>query len=120
MQKSSSFFEGILMRFWKGWEAKIHQKVMPKSMQKMIKFLVGFLMAFWSAFGRLSTLRGTPPQHLFDVDLLWNDFEICFLNIGLAKCAARKTATVPNLRLEIEESCFENQLNSVQNWMKNR
>ena len=29
----------------------------------------------------LSTLRGTPPQHLFDVDLLWNDparFEFCF------------------------------------------
>ena len=23
--------------------------------------------------GGLSTLRGTPPQHLFDVDLLWND-----------------------------------------------
>ena len=31
--------------------------------------------------GGLSTLRGTPPQHLFDVDLLWNDparFEFCF------------------------------------------
>ena len=27
----------------------------------------------------------------------------------------RQAATVPNLRLEIEESCFENQLNSVQN-----
>ena len=29
----------------------------------------------------MSTLRGTPPQHLFDVDLLWNDparFEFCF------------------------------------------
>ena len=23
--------------------------------------------------GGLSTLRGTPPQHLFDVDLFWND-----------------------------------------------
>ena len=29
----------------------------------------------------LSTLRGTPPQHLLVVDLLWNDpakFEFCF------------------------------------------
>ena len=33
---------------------------------------------------------------------------------------ARQPATVPNLRLEIEESCFENQLNSVQNWKENR
>ena len=32
--------------------------------------------------GALTTLRGTPPQHLFDVDLLWNDrasFEFFFM-----------------------------------------
>ena len=33
---------------------------------------------------------------------------------------ARQAATVPNLRLEIEESCFKNQSNSDQNWKKNR
>ena len=33
---------------------------------------------------------------------------------------ARQTATVPNLRLEIEENCFENLVNSIQNWGKNR
>jgi hypothetical protein len=33
---------------------------------------------------------------------------------------ARQVATVPNLRLEIEESCLKNQSNSVQNSMKNR
>ena len=33
---------------------------------------------------------------------------------------ARKAATVPNLRLEIEESSFANQSKLVQNWMKNR
>ena len=32
---------------------------------------------------------------------------------------ARQTATVPNLRREIEESCFENQLDSVQKFGKN-
>ena len=29
---------------------------------------------------------------------------------------ARQPATVPNLRLKIEESCSEKQLNSIQNW----
>ena len=33
---------------------------------------------------------------------------------------ARQAATVPNLRLEIEESCLKNHLNSVQNSEKNR
>ena len=33
---------------------------------------------------------------------------------------ARQAATVPNLRLEIEESCLKNLSNSVQNSMKNR
>ena len=31
---------------------------------------------------------------------------------------ARQPATVPNLRLKIEESCSEKQLNLVQNWRK--
>ena len=33
---------------------------------------------------------------------------------------ARQATTVPNLRLEIEESCLKNQSNSVQNSRKNR
>ena len=33
---------------------------------------------------------------------------------------ARQAATVPNLRLEIEESCLKNLSNSVQNSRKNR
>ena len=33
---------------------------------------------------------------------------------------ARQAATVPNLRLEIEESCLKNQSNSVQNSRENR
>ena len=38
-------------------------------------------MSSWIVFAQLSTLRGTPPQHLFDVDPLWNDppkFEFWF------------------------------------------
>ena len=49
--------------------------------QKSIEILIGFLSGFWSIVGQLSTLRGTPPQHLFDVDLLWYDpakFEFWF------------------------------------------
>jgi hypothetical protein len=33
---------------------------------------------------------------------------------------ARQAATVPNLRLEIKESCLKNHSNSVQNSRKNR
>ena len=38
--------------------------------------------------GGLSTLRGTPPQHLFDVDLLWNDrrdSHYCFKHRSILK-----------------------------------
>ncbi len=36
----------------------------------------------------MSTLRGTPPQHLFDVDLLWNDrrdSHYCFKHRSILK-----------------------------------
>ena len=38
--------------------------------------------------GGLSTLRGTPPQHLFGVDLLWNDrrdSHYCFQHRSILK-----------------------------------
>ena len=38
--------------------------------------------------GGLSTLRGTPPQHLFGVDLLWNDrrdSHYCFKHRSILK-----------------------------------
>ena len=52
-----------------------------KSIQNSIDFFGGFLIVSSSVFDWLSTLRGTPPQHLFDVDLLWYDpakFEFWF------------------------------------------
>ena len=60
---------------------KIELKSLKHRFKKSIEVLVGFLIAFWGVVGQLSTLRGTPPQHPFVVDLLWNDpakFEFCF------------------------------------------
>ena len=36
----------------------------------------------------LSTLRGTPPQHLFDVDLLWNDLASFEFFMASVACVA--------------------------------
>ena len=73
---------------WKGSTAEAGLRRVLFFAQRLIYLDIDYDNVFYTptdaprrCCGGLSTLRGTPPQHLFDVDLLWYDpakFEFWF------------------------------------------